>query len=336
MTDLIKDYAKDIFNLITTTAGITEVMINAPDKPIWYMQHGRAYTADFTISATKLTAMMKAFARHSGHELTEKGKDGILQSSFAADDNLFLRLAGLVSPYSAAGGSLCIRRHSPKIFTLDEIAKTGTAHKKNIPNELTHTWDAVQYIRACIQAKRNILISGSTDSGKTTIINAMLHEVPNDIRMLTIEDTLELRAPIPNLIKFQAVETDGVSAALLLKLALRYRPDSIVVGEVRGGEAYQLVEAWGTGHNGGFSSIHANDAAHALLRLQGLALDGSPGQLSELSAKIKIAAAVDNIIFVQKDAESGERRITEIVRLQDKLENGDFLIHSISLKGAQS
>ncbi len=329
---LIRDYGVRILQLLGEHPTITEVMVNAPNEKIWVMDGGKPSQKDIMFDDKEMHALLSVFAREAGGELAQQGKNAIVQSSYDDSATLRLRIAGIVAPYGADGGSICIRRHAAKNFSLDDIAIAGTAQSKEIEHELTKQWNAADYIRACIKAERNILISGSTDSGKTTMINAILGEMPTNIRMLTIEDTLELKSKTPNLVRFQSIDKDGVTTQELLKLALRYRPDAIVVGEVRGGEAYQLIEAWGTGHNGGVSSLHANDAEHALLRLQGLALDGAPGNLSETSAKIKIAAAVDNIIFLKKDHNTGQRRITQIARLNDKICNGSFILNFIHLK----
>ena len=314
---------------------VTEIAVNRPDTKIYVntkggWRNGESMNADSIIAAAKL------FASGIGANFNEEGKTAILTATFDIDGSQKIRVAGLVGKFAPEGPTICIRKHSIRHLALKDIAVAVVREGREIEGEFEKEWEPYDYLAECLRRRRNILIAGGTDSGKTTFANAMLADsnCADGRRWLLIEDTQEIKIPEEsNYVRFLAYPDDGVSADDLLKLSLRYRPDSIVVGEVRGGEAYYLVEAWGTGHEGGVSTIHANDARHALLRLQGLVLDGAPKELSEWSACAKIAAGVDVVVHVWRSNTTGRRRIGEIVAVGDTLlANGQLHPREIKIK----
>jgi len=177
------------------------------------------------------------------------------------------RVAAVLPPASVGGTTLTIRRFHRRYRTCDDLVAAGML-----------TTEAVGVIRDALLNRRNVLISGGTGTGKTTLLNACLGLVPETDRIILIEDTAELAPAHPNLVRFEArrhqLGAEAVTVRDLLKAALRHRPDRIVVGEVRGGEAFDLLQALNTGHGGSLSTIHANSADHARARLGICALMG--------------------------------------------------------------
>ena len=161
-----------------------------------------------------------------------------------------------------------------------------------------------------IRDARNILVAGGTSSGKTTFVNALIRELleiaPHD-RLIVIEDTQELQCATTN--KQSFVASGGVTMQKLLKTAMRYRPDRIIIGEVRGGEALDLLKSWNTGHPGGLATAHANNAAAALLRLEQLISEVSVTPMQAL-----IAEAVNVVVYMQEFGRLG-RQVTEIIQV---------------------
>jgi type IV secretion system protein VirB11 len=173
-------------------------------------------------------------------------------------------------------------------------------------------------LERAIGLRKNILVAGSTGSGKTTLLNALIGEVfaqTPSVRIVVIEDTPEIRSPLPNTVFLRT--SAGADATRLLASTLRLRPDRIFVGEVRDGSALALLKAWNTGHPGGMASIHANSACDALVRLDLLVREASVAPLPEV-----IAAAVDIVVFIER-TETG-RRVSEIISVEG-YENGRYI-----------
>src|SRR5919204_227100 len=168
--------------------------------------------------------------------------------------------------------------------------------------------------------RRSSLVSGGTSSGKTTTLNALAFAVGADERIVTIEDAAELRLPQPNVVSLEtrppSVEgTGAIDVRTLLRAALRMRPDRIVVGEVRGGEALDMLQAMNTGHRGSLTTAHANGAPHALMRIETMALMGGI-EIPLDAVREQIRRGIDIVVHQERDA-SGARRIVEIAELVD-------------------
>lgn len=207
------------------------------------------------------------------------------------------RFQGVMPPQSAYP-IFTIRKKPSKIFSLQDYFE-----QQNL------TLDQYNYLKQAIKNRKNILIAGATGSGKTTFANAILKEVAKiNLRLAILEDTAELQCSSPNHYKFQA--SAQVSMQRLLKDTLRMNIDSIVVGEVRGKEALDLLKAWNTGHPGGIATIHSDSAVDALYRLEQLILEGSINCQQHLIAK-----AVNVVVFLAKN-ESRQRVVQEILEVQ--------------------
>lgn len=203
-----------------------------------------------------------------------------------------------VLPHIVVAPTINIRKHPKKIFTLDDYVK-----QKTITKEQKKT------IIKAIHNKKNIIAAGGTKSGKTTLLNALLHEISklND-RVIMIEDTPELRCTTKDYVSM--IASDGVTMDDCLRSVLRQTPDRIIVGEVRGGEALTLLDAWSTGHSGGCSTVHSNSAPDTMMRLENMI-----SRVSLNPQQITIAHAVDIIIYLKYTGTN--RKIEQIISLED-------------------
>jgi len=183
-------------------------------------------------------------------------------------------------------------------------------------------------LRALVRARKNILIAGGTSTGKTTFLNAMIGEVPKDERVITIEDTQELKLQVPNRVRLLSNEDKKVTARTLVALCLRFRPDRIIVGEVRGGEAFDLLQALNTGHDGGMASIHANNARMALSRLESVAMLGIPlgSSWTLRDMRKNIADCFHYVVHLKRTGEL--RHISEIVEIKG-FKDDDYILNRV-------
>lgn len=211
---------------------------------------------------------------------------------------LRFRFQGMIPP-TVDAPVFCIRKPSANVIMLEEYLQRGVI-----------TQDDFEKISRLIKNKKNIIIAGGTQSGKTTLANALLAEIalqfPND-RVITIEDTPELKCEVDNL---QSLRTsDNRTMCDLLRCALRMRPDRIIVGEVRGEEALSLIKAWNTGHSGGLSTIHANSCETVIMRLKQLIEESG-----SIACEEAIKEAVDAVIYIQKvNGDQSSRKVTSIL-----------------------
>ncbi|HET8568341.1 MAG TPA: CpaF family protein [Candidatus Limnocylindria bacterium] len=217
------------------------------------------------------------------------------------------RVHAVIPPVAVGGPVLTIRRFSSRPLEPDDLVRTGTC-----------TADQIGFLVASVRERRSILVSGGTSSGKTTTLNALAFAIGADERVVTIEDAAELRLPQANVVALEtrppSVEgTGAIDVRTLLRNALRMRPDRIVVGEVRGGEAIDMLQAMNTGHRGSLTTAHANGAYHALIRLETMALMGGV-DLPVGAIREQIRRGIDLVVHQERTPE-GRRRIVEIAAL---------------------
>jgi len=217
------------------------------------------------------------------------------------------RVHAVIPPIAVGGPVLTIRRFSTRPLTPDDLVRTGTLGAA-----------AAAYLMDAVRRRRSILVSGGTSSGKTTTLNALACAIGAEERVVTIEDAAELRLPQANVVSLEtrapSVEgTGAVDVRALLRNALRMRPDRILVGEVRGGEALDMLQAMNTGHRGSLTTAHANSAYHSLLRLETMALMGGV-DLPLRAIREQIRRGIDVIVHQERDP-AGSRRIVEISEL---------------------
>ena len=221
------------------------------------------------------------------------------------------RVEGVISPV-VQKPVFNIRKKASAIFSLAEYIKSGRA-----------TDDEVQILCEAISSRKNILVVGGTGTGKTTFVNAIINEMKTltpKHRLLILEDTLELQCSMENFVSMRT--TSDVSMQDLLKITMRQRPDRIIIGEVRGKEALDMLKAWNTGHPGGICTVHANDARAGLLRIEQLISEVSQSPMREL-----VAEAIDVVAFLIRDPHIGPK-LSELIAI-DGVHDGQYVVHDL-------
>jgi type IV secretion system protein VirB11 len=284
---------------------VIEIMLN-PDGVLWFDVMGEGMQVVGNIQSSHATQFLNLVA--AGLETTVNADKPILEGELPLDGS---RIEGVLPPL-VASPSFAIRKKATSIFTLDQYVENGIMSAQQR-----------EYIIDAVTKRKNILIAGSTGSGKTTLSNAVLAEIAaqagNEQRIVMIEDTVELQCSAPNVVALRTSKTTSMQD--LLKVTMRMRPDRIVVGEVRGGEALSLLKAWNTGHPGGVATLHANNASAALIRLGQLIAEATTAPQHYL-----IAEAVNVVIFIAK-TETG-RKIKEVIEV-DGYDNDSYIVNKI-------
>ena len=275
---------------------VSEIMINGPFN-VWVERVGRltAHPAPELNEAALLRAAIH-IARPLG---LDPASSPIVDARL--DDGS--RVAICVPPASPAV-AITVRRFGKRTFSAEDLVEQGS-----LPENVRAEADRVLHTR------RNILVSGGTGSGKTTLLNALIELLPDDERIVAIEDTLELRMDRSNCVRFEArgIDSGAVTIRDLVRHALRHRPDHIVVGEVRGGEAADLLQALNTGHGGSLTTVHANNAESALSRIASCAMQGG----GELPWEVTCRGVVDGIaLVIHMTRREGRRYVEEALRVQ--------------------
>jgi pilus assembly protein CpaF len=230
------------------------------------------------------------------------------------------RVNAIIPPLAVSGPTLTIRRFSQKPFTDEDLIK-----KNSISRE------AVEFIKACVRLRKDIIISGGTGTGKTTFLNMCSSYIPEDERIITVEDTAELKLQQDHWVRLESrppnIEGKGeVTIKDLVKNCLRMRPDRIVVGEVRGAEALDMLQAMNTGHEGSLATVHANTPRDALTRLEAMCLMAG-ADLPIWALREMIASAVHMIVQLTRFSD-GTRKVTSITEITGRDEN-KILTHEI-------
>ena len=293
--EVILPFLRPIAHLIQDP-DVGEIMVNGSRRIFIERQGLLEEVEGVQLDERNLRVAVKNIARALGDDVSEENP--ILDSRLPDGS----RVAAIFPPCSVGGTTLTIRKFQTAFFTADELVRIGTM----TPEMLAHVRDA-------IRKNENILISGGTSTGKTTLLNALAAYLPAGDRVVLIEDTAELQVERPNLVRFEARrEQPGLPAVAirdLLRATLRHRPDRIIVGEVRGGEAYDLLQALNTGHSGSLSTIHANSAEQALARFASCILQ-SGVEIPYQAVRHMIADTVQLVTHISR--RSGRRVITEM------------------------
>lgn len=296
--DIILPFLRPIAHLIQDP-DISEIMVNG-SRRIFIEQQGtvREITG-VMLDERNLIVAVKNIARALGDDVSEEKP--ILDSRLPDGS----RVAAVVPPCSLGGTTLTIRKFQTRFFTAEELVRIGT-----MPPEVLET------LRAATARHQSVLISGGTSTGKTTLLNALAVFLPPDDRVILIEDTAELHLDRPNLVRFEARreqrDLPAVTIRDLLRATLRHRPDRIIIGEVRAGEAFDLLQALNTGHSGSLSTIHANSAEQALARFASCVVQ-SGVELPYHAVRYQIAAAIDLVLHLTRYR--GVRVVEELMRV---------------------
>ena len=303
----IKEVAADLLGYgplepLLADPSVTEIMVNAIDE-IYVERAGKIERtiANF-IDEGQLRQVIEKIVARIGRRIDE--------SSPMVDARLpdGSRVNAVIPPISVHGPVLTIRRFPEKAFEVKDLIAFGSL-----------TVDTAVFLEACVRAKLNVLVTGGTGTGKTTILNVISSFIPLDERIITIEDAAELRLNQPHVVTLEArppnVEGAGeIRIRDLLKNALRMRPDRIIVGEVRGPEALDMLQAMNTGHEGSLTTLHCNSPRDALSRLETLVLMAGY-DLPVRAIRNQIASAIDLIVHLDRFGD-GSRRTTAITEVQ--------------------
>jgi pilus assembly protein CpaF len=294
--EMILPFLKPIEHLILDDS-ISEVMVNGADHVFIEKQGFLEHVSGVALNERSLMVAVKNIARRLGDEISESKP--ILDSRLPDGS----RVAAVIPPCSLGGVTLTIRKFNTRHFEMEDLIKAGTLERA-LANQLEDY----------VLARKNILIAGSTGAGKSTLLSILGKFIPREERVLIIEDTAEIHLPQENLVRFEARrEQNGLPAVAirdLLKAALRHRPDRILLGEIRGGEAFDLLQLLNTGHSGTLSTIHANSAQQGLARFTSCVLQ-SGIELPYRAIKTNIADSLDVIIQVER--RPGRRYISEVL-----------------------
>ncbi len=303
--DRILPFLRPIEDLLVDPT-VTEVMVNAGGRHVFVERHGTVEAVPArTLEVRNLTVAIKNIARACGDEISD------MQPILDARLEDGSRVAAMFPPCSVDGPTLTVRKFT-KRYALEDLVAVGTL-----------TEDVAGLLRQAVADRQNILISGGTGTGKTTVLNALAETIPPEDRVVLIEETSEIRIDKPNLVRFEARRAQtplgqeaplpAVSIADLVRATLRHRPDRIIVGEVRGPEAFDLLQALNTGHLGSLTTIHANAAEQALTRLAHCVLTANVG-LPHRSVREAIALAIHLVVHLARVG--GRRVVTEVVAVR--------------------
>jgi pilus assembly protein CpaF len=297
---------------------ITEIMINGPDR-IFIEKAGKILLLDRQFeSVEKLEDMIQQIVASCNRTVNERSP---IADARLADG---CRVNIVLSPPSVDGAIVTIRRFPKNNITMDDLIRNKTITK-----------EAADFLKDTVERGFNIFVSGGTSSGKTTLLNVLSGFVPETLRVVCIEDSAELKIThIPNLVRLETrnatAEGGGeITIRDLIRCALRMRPDRIIVGEVRGGEAMDMLQAMNTGHDGSLSTGHANSAEDMLLRLEAMVLMGSALPVSAI--RRQIATGIDLIVHLDRDR-NGNRKVVEIIELLG-MEGEEIKTHPIFVYG---
>jgi pilus assembly protein CpaF len=284
---------------------VTEVMVNNFDR-VYVERSGKIERTQIAfVDQQHLLRIIDKIVSQVGRRIDE--------SSPMVDARLpdGSRVNAIIPPLSLRGPTLTIRKFSRDPYTMDDLIQFGSVSPK-----------AAQFLAACVKGKLNVLISGGTGTGKTTMLNAISASVPGDERIVTIEDAAELQLQQEHVITLESrppnIEGSGeVRIRELVRNALRMRPDRIIVGEVRGAETLDMLQAMNTGHEGSLTTIHANSPRDALSRLETLVLTGGV-DLPLRAIREQIASAFDVLIQISRLVDGSRRvtHITEVLRME--------------------
>jgi len=278
-------------------AEISEIMINGPDD-VFIERHGKTIKLNVALPAANIRAAISLIAGLMEKEVGEKNKQRVLSARLPG-----FRVEAILPPVAVNGPSMCIRRHAARVFSIEEYIASGVISEEH-----------AALLQNAVLAKENFLIVGGTASGKTTMMNTALSMVPPEDRLFVIETVHELQIVSPNKVLVECDDEQGMTPRKAVRTAMRYAPKRVIVGELRGPEAYDWMDAANTGHPGSAATIHANSASRGLGRLENLLLMANMGVPHE-AMKVAIAETVQWLFFIQRAGPV--RKVMEVCRLHD-------------------
>jgi pilus assembly protein CpaF len=304
----------DLLQPLLEDESITDIMVNGPDH-VFVERGGRMTELSCVFEdPRKLEDLIQLMAAAVNREINEASP---LVDARLADGS---RIGAVLPPVALDGPMLAIRKFPVRSLTMADLLDKETL-----------TVQAADYLERAVTDRRNIFISGGTSSGKTTLLNVLSNSIPKDQRVVTIEDAAELRIEgVQNLVRLEArpPNTEGkgaVSIRDLIRMALRLRPDRIVVGEVRGAEALDMLQAMNTGHEGSLSTGHANSARDMLNRIETMVLMGSALPLEAI--RQQMASSLDMLVHLAR-MRDGSRKVMEIANMRG-LNGGEIELETV-------
>lgn len=307
-TESLRAFLKPVLPYLDDDA-VSEIMINGPTD-IWIEKKGKLTKTDAFFSEEGLLGAARNMAQFVGRMLTDERPrlDARLPDGS--------RIHVVLPPIARNGTTISIRKFFKDKLTPQSLVNFGSI-----------TLPMVRLIEAAVMVKLNMLVSGGTGSGKTTLLNILSSLIPNEERILTIEDSAELQLQQDHLVAFESRPPDKfgkgeVTMGHLLMSALRLRPDRIVVGEVRGGEAFDLMQAMNTGHGGSMATVHANTPTDSLRRLESLCLM-SGVELPMVAVRAQVASAINLVVCCER-LQDGSRKTIAVSEVQPLNDKGDY------------
>ena len=302
----------DILQELLEDTEITEIMVNGHEN-IFVERHGQVFRWDRCFdSRQKLEDVIQ--------QIVAKVNRAVNESSPTVDARLFdgSRVSVVLPPVSLSGPILTIRKFAQTPITMEQLVQLGSISK-----------EAAEVLKVLVRARYNIFISGGTGSGKTTFLNALSQFIPSNERVITIEDSAELQLlDQPDLVRLETRTGHGeveVTIRQLIRCSLRMNPDRIIVGEVRGEEALDMLQAMNTGHDGSLSTGHANSPMDMLMRLATMVLMGAELPLTAIDSQI--ASAIDILVHLGK-LRDGSRKVLSIMEV-GSIENHKIVLRPI-------
>jgi len=296
--ETILPFLKPIEHLLLDES-ISEVMVNGPDRVFIEKAGFIEPVQGLSLGEKSLMVAVKNIARRLGDDISESKP--ILDSRLPDGS----RVAAVIPPCSVNGVTLTIRKFNTRHFGVEDLVQTGTLER----------WLANQ-LEGYVLARKNILICGSTGSGKTSLVNVLGKFIPADERIVLIEDTSEIHMCQDNLVRFEARQPQNGLPAItireLLKASLRHRPDRIILGEIRGSEAFDLLQLLNTGHSGSLSTVHATSAKQGLARFTSCVLQ-SGVDLPYRAIKTNVGDSVNVVVHLER--RPGRRFVSEVVEI---------------------
>ena len=293
---------------------VSEILING-HREVWVERRGKLYRTDATFTEEGLLAAARNMAQYVGRPLTDERPrlDARLPDGS--------RIHVVLPPVARRGTTISIRKFFAEKLTVGKLVELGSMTPR-----------LARLLEACVGLRLNIVVSGGTGSGKTSLLNVLSQFIAPDERILTIEDSAELQLTQPHIVSFESRPADRlgkgqVDIGDLLHSALRLRPDRIVVGEVRGGECFYLLQAMNTGHGGTLTTAHANTPVDTLRRLESLCLL-SGVELPLIAVRAQVASAVHLLVCCERFAD-GSRKVTHVSEVLPLDERGEYRVQDL-------
>lgn len=303
-------------NELLNDPNISEIMVNGPDEV--YVEIDGKLIRDETVSfinSEHILRIIQKMVQPLGKTIDSVNP---MVDSRLSDGS---RINAIIPPLSVNGPILTIRKFKRTLNSIEDLLRNGTL-----------TRDMAVFLECCVKAKMNIIVCGGTGSGKTTILNILSSFISDNERLITIEDAAELRLSQSHVIPLETRTTNydakgEITMRDLVRNSLRMRPDRIIIGEVRGAEAFDMLQAMNTGHEGSLTTLHANGAIDALNRLETMVLMGNM-EIPVLAIRDYIKNAIDIVINVERLSD-GRRKITSINEITGINENNEITLHEI-------